>query len=75
MRWCATSHGHTEKYPKGQVERLAVSRDLLGAYTVTIWIKNEPTLFKFENQWDVVESNIRRLLHEQDCRPFKVDSP
>ncbi len=66
----------TDKYPKGQVERLVVCRDLLGAYTVTIWIKyKDPTELRFDSQWDVVETEIRRLLHQHDCRPFRMGSP
>jgi hypothetical protein len=66
----------TEKYPKGRVERLTVCRDLLGAYTVTIWIKYRDAIeFRFENRWDDVEKRIMRLLQKHDCRPFKIGSP
>jgi hypothetical protein len=66
----------TAKYPKGQVERLVVSRDVLGSYTAIIWIKYKgPTEIRFDHHWDLVEGKIRRLLQEYDCRPFRIGSP
>jgi hypothetical protein len=67
----------TDKYPNGQIERLVVYRNLLGAYLVTIWIKGKdhPTELRFDNQWGIVERKIRFLLQKHDCRPFKIGSP